>query len=456
MLHRLVSAAVILCIVAPTLSQTSHCCYAAERTPDARIETPAHKKWIADLLGSTWEDTSRAEAEADSKFKNRNSSLIGSDWATYSYVLVKINQKKYREAFEASTLREFSELNNASLVMSAAWLATLTKDYSQGLSAVDRLGELTKELPVDSRRDKIVFAGRILGFYMSSLKEKVNADRLKSIESNFKTDLTHSEKDLLEDTYLNVLDRYDAYLEEIEVESDGAKKKAQQEKETNIKKLAEEKTDIEETELETEAKRKEIVDEGQEELDRIIVLNKPIEQQLNRIIAEQQAINNSLRIINTDLFYVNNQLNIIYENDQDVIDNFDPATRLIWERGNLNLSRLLTQNRLLIRQRQSAETSLLHYQARFRSLRAEQQQLERDYLRTKQKYRYSVGSFDSKLSDLAKDAKRNKAMSNRAGGSVRPDQIKLQALNRVANAITTYVKFPTETERLRLLKLSLE
>lgn len=386
------------------------------------------------FLSDYWVKSPTAISESLELYNEMVQGGIRDDRAYYAYVLVKIKQSKFRDAYEATDQLSDPSKQHPKFLLSKAWLATMTRNYSEGLGLIGHLSEQIERQPLD--KENLDVAARLVGFYSYPIANRVDSARLNLAIERMEASLTQEQKVRFQAKIKEVKTRFETLVGQRETEMQLAAEDAQQEREEKLTQLENAKERHKSNADELQFKRDKVKEEGNKKLERIREKDSPIVTALSTLQASNAQLETELSNNTFELVLLQQRL--------DELDDDDTNLR------NRILLDMDFWNRRLI----TAEASLARVREQMRFYLAERQRLQAEYAATERRYQAEVHAMDKDLDELDKSQKKLDAQSDRTSRTLRPKRRQSQILTAQATALTTYVDFPAEAERRRLLNRS--
>lgn len=391
---------------------------------------------LQQLLRDAWEPSPAANAQLDADYQR----LAGAaDWRIdYAYALGKMRQWQYSEAADiAQRLTEDrdAELSARSML---AWLLLLQKKYAAGLAQLERIvealpsGDELSESDRERREDMIRRVGRMFGYLDTPVEDKLSEFERASRRRRMARRMSAEELELFDQESRAVAEQFLTNLDEKDRIAEESKRKAEEERARRLEEIAAQQRAAVDRLAELDKERSRTQDELQEKLREFEDRDAPLRERYAALDAEATILNRNLAGANADLLRIDEQLQ--FEDDPIIRDLLlsDLARISALASG---YSRNLTQ----------LESSAATVQRERRVIAGQQRQVENQY-------RSQLADNAAQQQALLRQARRNEVEEKRLLREKPRTSGQARSLAAHARAFTTYVPFPFEDARHRLLE----
>lgn len=395
---------------------------------------------VREILSVGWRSSPAANREIDRLFAAATAS---GDWRVeYAYALAKMRQWRYREVLPiAERLAEHpdSELVARQLLV---WILTVVKDYPAALVQMERMtaglpsaGEDLAPREAEARKllraEKARFLGRVYGYLSGPRAGSLTDFERESRRRRIIRLLTDEEVGLFDDEMMRVIDQYHVRTDERAELVDRELREAEKQRADRLAEIAEFRGGIAEqldilADEERRAQR-----EHDEKSARIRGEDAPLRERLVTADGEMVGISRNLAILNVDILRIEDQL--AFEQDPVI-----RAALLV------ELSRLSALAAGYSRELARLEIT----SARIRSQRLD---LANQLRQSEAGLRRVLNQSRVQQEQLSKEMQRRDAEERRLLRERPRTSGQARALQTTKQAFSTYLPFPADDEKQRLL-----
>jgi hypothetical protein len=401
---------------------------------------------VREILITGWRSSPAANREIDRLYRVATEAASGTelDWRIeYAYALAKMRQWRYREVVpiaERLALQPEAEMAGRELLV---WLHTVLKDYPAAMVQMERLAATLPKMEDDLgeaerlhrellREEKARFLGVVFGYLSGPVAASLSDFERESRRRRIVRLLSEAEVEMFDEETFRVIDDF-------HVRSDERAELVDQELREQERKRAERLGEIEEFRRGI-SERLEALDEAEqrarqehnEKSEQLRAEDTPLREQLANVDTELVGLTRNLTLLNVEILRIEDQLAL----------ELDPVIRaaLLVELNRLSalaasynrdFTRLDVSAARLRTQRQGLATQLRQSEARYRGVlnqsRVQQEQMNKELRR------------------LEGEERRLMRERPRTSGQAR-------ALQTSKQAFSTYLPFPAEEARARLLE----
>jgi hypothetical protein len=392
---------------------------------------------VTKLLEEGWGASIKSLAPAQEHFEAAEQ-LGGDHRAKLAMMLAFLKHRRYSEVDDLAA----KLLENDPAMISAReariWVQMLNKKYPAALVEMETLAKNLPETASPAEEENIVeaaqFLGRLIGYLEGpggdTLGKNQAADHVKKIESLL---VATGRREAFAEGRKRVADQHAGVALDSEQLKADEKEAEEKRKALERERLAKEKTNIGENKAEIEdlaSKATRETTEGVAEIDKQMA---PLNAQFARLSGEAQRVQLQIGNLNLELGRV---LQIVDDNKK------DPVQQAIW---------LREADRIRIVQGQ--------YQSQYAALNAEAVRVNTQRAALDQQRRTKIANYEADMKRLGKQAqilskteKRINQDEKRAEKPATGNTLKVQSSNAKAAALSSYVDYPLERQRQRVLE----
>jgi hypothetical protein len=424
----------------------------ATHAADAAAAPPSRTD-VDRLLELAWDAAPAKRAEAENYFERLAESTNRDSHVIYAQTLAKIKQRRYADALKLIDELVELEPKNVEYARGRVWLLVLLRKPEQGLVA---LGKLVGQLPAasdragddqagddqaasepagdneDSHLDLLRFAGRVHGFL-----EGPGADWMaESARENYRRKLVDSLSEARKTAFLEgrdeVVDRWLGQKDDQQSTRDKVKRDQEQQRDERLSDLDKQREQDERRAADLNSERTRLRSELNDQMADFQRQERPLIDQISRLDAQATVVRRDLTVVSNDIARLEGLL----------LRERDPLLRDQYRR---DISRLDA-----IASRQQATLAGLVRQGS--SLAAQRADIQRRAAQVQQSMGRQLDGVDKEQSDAQKRTKSADNEERRLRKTPLGDSTQLRAMSAQSTAFTTYVAFPLEEERERLLE----
>ncbi|MFO0819679.1 MAG: hypothetical protein U1A77_17155 [Pirellulales bacterium] len=407
--------------------------------PAANVASaPPSRNDVDRLLELAWDAAPDKRAEAENYFAQLAESTNRDSHVLYAQALAKIKQRRYADALKLIDELVELEPKNVEYARGRVWLLVLLRKPEQGLVA---LGKLAGQLPAasepagdgeDSHLDLLRFAGRVHGFL-----EGPGADWMaESARENYRRKLVDSLPESRKTAFLEgrdeVVDRWLGQKDDQQSTRDKVKRDQEQQRDERLSDLDKQREQDERRAADLNSERTRLRSELNDQMADFQRQERPLIDQISRLDAQATVVRRDITVVSSDIARLEGLL----------LRERDPILRDQYRR---DISRLDA-----IASRQQATLAGLVRQGN--SLAAQRADIQRRAAQVQQSMGRQLDGVDKEQSDAQKRTKAADNEERRLRKAPLGDSTQLRAMSAQSTAFTTYVAFPLEEERERLLE----
>ncbi len=404
---------------------------AADAAPPTRAQ-------LEKLLKLGWDTKAESRTAADELFEELAGSTSRDPSTMYAQALIKIKQRRYAEAMPLIDELATGDAKNLDYARARVWLQVLLRKSEQGLVTLDRLLAQLPKPPAEGEEeatttlDVFTFAGRVYGYLEGPGAENipeatVNERRQKTLKS-----LNESRKTAFFEGRDSVVDRWLGQKDDEQSTREKAKKDQEQQREERLVDLDKQREQDERRTAELNNDRNRVRSELNDQIADLQRQERPLIDQLSRIDAQATLSRRDLNVVVSDL----NRIEALLLRER------DPVLR---EQYRIDIVRLDA-----LASRHQANIAALNRQGT--GIAAQRADLQRRSAQIQQQFQRQLDGIDREQADIQKRSKSAEGEERRLRKMPLGDISQLRAMSAQSSAFTTYVAFPLEEERERLLE----
>lgn len=352
----------------------------------------------------------------------------------YAYLLALIHQRKFQEASDLTNEMVEGPTRDLALWRAKIWLELSIGNQSAAMNDLERLTARSAACHGMAEPELAEFFGAASGFLSGPCSQKVRAADAQSLANRLRASLTADSRVLFDNAKKGLLERYRQLRGEYDqrAHKDLALRSAQLDAARNA--VARTAQEVGEKQLDLKAKRdsrasesKLILDDFDKQIKAIEQKRQPLLKQIATLEAEQLALVSQLL----------------------------PETTMPSSRSNAAVElAIINHNRPIRQVLASVVAKLTTLAADDAALRLREQELLLSRAAAQNKYAVELGKIEQQSRSLDKNGKRIEYKAKRI--NVRPVGVgpRLSTEARQLTRFSTYVPFPFERERQRLLEVS--
>jgi hypothetical protein len=395
---------------------------------------------IREILSVGWRASGAANREIDRLYRDTTPSI---DWRVdHAYALAKMRQWRYHEALPvAERLVEQPEAELAARQM-LVWLHTVRKNYPLALVHMERmaallpsedgLGEDEAEARRRFREEKVRFLGCVYGYLSGPRAGALSDFERESRRRRILRHMTEAESRMFDDEMARVIDEYHVRTDERDELVDRELREAERRRAERI--------------AEIEALRRLVVEQLEELAETEKRAQRERDDQSDRIRAEDAPLRDRLVTLETDIVGISRNLSILNLDILRIEDLLavepDPAIRAVLL---VDLNRLTALAAGYSRDLARVDVEAARLRSQRLTLSNRLRQVEARYRQVLQRSRVQQEQFDKEIQRAEVDERRLLRERPRTSGQAR-------ALQTTKEAFSTYLPFPLEEEKQRLLE----
>lgn len=391
---------------------------------------------IKQMLAATWDASPAAAVELERHYERLRPSA---DWRVhYAYALASMRQWQYDKATQvAEQLVEDPEAELPARAM-LAWLLLLKKKHAAGLAQIERTAAaLPKPEDLDDagrlhRQDVIRRLGRMFGYLEGPASGALSEFERDSRRRRIALLLSDEEMGMFEDESRAVAEQFLMRIDEKDRVVEDARRRAEEQRAARLEAIAAEQRTIAERLEAIETQRDKLQREYDEQLRGLEERDAPLRQRYARLDAQAADVQRDLAYASAEILRIEDQL--AFESDP-----------LLRDLLLTDLARMTSLASSYSREYTRLERAAAVVERERAAIAAEQRQLENQYRR-------QLNEYAGEQQSLARQARRNEVEQNRLARERPRTTGQARSLESQAQAFTTYVPFPFEDARQRLLE----
>lgn len=385
------------------------------------------------LLTDVWENSSDSRAEAERILIKAQRQEPRSETA-FAAGLVLINHKKYNDAIEWMSVSLVADETNVAARRANVWLLARTRQNNRALDQLSLLLEQLKrseELQPREREELIRFVGRMMGFFEGPAKESTSAAAIDRANRDVAEKLAEEEQAWFDEARNVVIEKFDAFIADKEVEDDRALEDAEIEQEKLIEELEKRIGELTEQADAIFPSLNRVRDEASKELESIRSEDTPLARQQTSLESRAIALDSELAAISRDIARL--ELRASREKDRYYRDSYlREADRLRFTARRIDADLIAVNREIAI-------------------VVSDRRRLQNEFSRTEAIYNRQISDLTGQLEAVQKEIRRADLQLARTRSGPNVDQRRSRGMNAQLKAITTYEEFPLEQQRRRIL-----
>lgn len=412
-------------------------CFLASPLRHASAAPPTRAD-VDKLLELAWDAAPDKRAEAETFYERLAESTNRDSHVLYAQSLAKIKQRRYADALKL--IDELVELEPKSLEYARGriWLLVLLRKPEQGLVA---LGKLVGQLPApteppaeseDAYLELLRFAGRVHGFLEGPGADWLAESAREGARRKLVDLLADSRKAAFLEGRDEVVDRWLGQKDDQQSTRDKVKRDQEQQRDERLTDLDKQREQDERRAAELNSERTRLRSELNDQMADFQRQERPLIDQLSRIEAQATVVRRDLTVVSGDIARLEGLL----------LRERDPILREQYRRDIARLDALAS--------RQQASLAGLVRQGN--SLSGQRADIQRRAAQVQQSLGRQMDGLDKEQGDAQKRTKAADNEERRLRKMPLGDSTQLRAMNAQSTAFTTYVAFPLEEERERLVE----
>lgn len=414
----------------------SICLYARSAPGDE----PNLRREVSQLLDTGWEASSSARTEATDQYE-RILQSAPVDWrVAYAFALVQIKQRRYDDA--QKLIAQILKINPTDLHVwkSKVWISMLTQKYTTALVEMDRLAGLIPDVEADDDADPefrqtVQFLGGMFGFLDHVSDGRVAEPVREQHRERVVDQLSDFLKKEFDRSYRRVAEQHAVFLEQKNRARNEAKAKGEKQKVEIRQDLARQREQADDQRDEFEQERQALIDEHREQA-------KQLDEEERPLVADVMRLASNASVLRREMI---------------VLDG--AALRL---RGGAAREKDLARCESILQQAFRLERLSFQYGIDLSTIdrlafgvNSRRAKLQRGRIQLQSKTNNRLNTLDKDLNTVRRNVQRidghlkNRKLRQPSSGSTP----RVLALSAQLSALTSYVAFPVESERQRVLDL---
>jgi hypothetical protein len=406
------------------------------RVDVVRAENEQLRATLMELFESSWQKSAEGLNLAAAQHRKAKAVAPSDTRADYAMALVQWRYLRFTDA--EATLRDLTNAHpeDWSATRARIYLGILMKKYSQSLADIDQLSRRLAEAAGDpkaeeARRETAQFLGRVFGYLEGPAQKLVSQTSVADVRKGVMERLSESDREAFSESFGALGERFGQLDEEKRRTQAEAKVVEAKTKEDELKRLANERdgVDADKERIRRQAEEARVVaQEGVAKIDAQLV---PLDAEL----AQLNARGNVVRAEIGRLSVIGNGLLA----DADATDDAGLAASLRAQAG------------LVFGRQRSFEIEYQQLDARAVAVNAQRAALYNQRAQIVAQYEATARQLGVQAAKLGKVEKRitSEESKNRKPATGMSGQVQTLAAN--AASITSYVEFPLDLERQRIL-----
>ena len=401
-------------------------------------DEPNLRREVSQLLDTGWETSSLARTEAADQYE-RILQSAPVDWrVAYAFALVQIKQRRYDDA--QKLIAQILKINPTDLNVwkSKVWISMLTQKYMTALVEMDRLAGLIQDVEADDDaefRKTAQFLGGMFGFLDHVSDRRV----AEPVREQHRQRVVDQLSDFLEKefdrSYRRVAEQHAAFLEQKNRARNEAKVKGEKQKAEIRRDLARQREQADDQRDEFEQERQTLIDEHREQAKQLDEEERPLVADIMRLASNASVLRREMIVLD------------------------GAALRL---RGDAAREKDLVRCESLLQQAFRLERLSFQYGVDLSTIdrlafgvNSRRAKLQRGRIELQSKTNDRLNTLDKDLNTVRRNVQRidghlkNRKLRQPSSGSTP----RVLALSAQLSALTSYVAFPLESERQRVLDM---
>ncbi|MCE9605448.1 MAG: hypothetical protein K8U03_11170 [Planctomycetia bacterium] len=397
---------------------------------------PALRAVLSQLFNDTWEKSADGITTAE-RLHLRARELSASDpRVDFALALVQLHYLRFSEAERTLTVLQTASPDYWPAAQAKIHLAILMKKYSAALPEIDRFSERVAATAIDSgraeaRREAAEFLGRIFGYLEGPAAKAVSQAAVADVRARVLTRLASPDREAFSAAFGSVNERFTQLDEETRRTKAESIAVQQEQKELDLKRLQTEQASL-------AGDKESIRKQAQEAFDTARAKTAALDQQLapldaafGRLVARSQLIRGEIAQLDNSVASLLTQAQLAK----------DPLLKVS----------LLQQADLISNQIRAADFALRNVDAEAAQVNAQREALLRQRSVIVEQYQGDAKRLGVEAAKLGRTEKRNVVQQKEAIKPPNGFTPQVQTKTTAAASITSYVEFPLEREKLRLL-----
>ncbi|MFO0906282.1 MAG: hypothetical protein U0939_24965 [Pirellulales bacterium] len=404
---------------------------------ESAAAAPPAPQQLEKLLQLGWDAKVESRSAGDALFEELAESTTRDPSVVYAQALAKIKQRRYTEAAPLIEELAAADAKNLDYARARVWLLVLLRKSEQGLVTLDRLVAQLPKPPGEGEEeaaatlDLLRFAGRVHGYLEGpgggTIPEAtVHEHRLKLVAS-----LSDARKEVFIEGRDAVVDRWLGQKDDEQSTRDKAKRDQEQQREERLVDLDKQREADERRKAELNSERTRLRSEMNDQVADLQRKERPLIDQLARLDSQAVVNRRELSLVASDM----DRLEALLLRER------DPILRDQYRRDLARLDALAT--------RYQANLAALNRQGA--GVAAQRVELQQQAGQVQQQFQRQIDSLDREQSEIQRRAKSADGEERRLRKMPLGDTSQLRAMSAQSSAFTTYVSFPVEEQRQKLL-----
>jgi len=398
---------------------------------------PGLQAAVQKLFADSWEKSAEGLAAADRNHSSAKQVAPADPRVDYALALVQFRYLRYDDAERTLNRLSQSSPNYLPGLQAQIYLSVLMKKHGAALTQLEDLHRRIIALPddgsrADERRESLEFLGRVLGYYGGPAQRAASQPTVAELRRKVLETVTTQERDAFSAAFGSVVDRFTQLDDDKRRSQEETKAAEIRQKELDIQRLQAEKQGVaaEKDSLARQAADAQARAQGEvDQLDRQIA---PLDAEYARINAQGLVIRNTIAQLDLSISSLLSQAD---EED-------DPGVR----------AALLNRADFLTVQARRAEIDYQALDAQAAQVLARRNVLQQQRAGVVAQYEATARQLGVQAAKLTRNESRitveqKKALKPSTGFSPQ-----VQDKTTAVASITTYVEFPLEREKARLLR----
>ncbi|MBL9083750.1 MAG: hypothetical protein JNK76_18175 [Planctomycetales bacterium] len=414
------------------------CAFASEATVRAAetSASPALGAALKSLFADSWEKSADGMAAADRNHRAAKAASPSDPRVDFALALVQWRYLRYTDALKTLDQLATNSPNYLPALQARAYLMVLMKKHSTALVQLEALQQaattkLTAPEQAAQRREVVEFLGRIFGYYegpaAGAISQSSVADARKRIFDSLSTD----DREAFSEAFASVRDRFLQLDDDKRRTAADAKVDQERQKAEELQRLSAERALVEADKQSLQAQHAEIQKMAQDQVDAIDKQITPIETEYARINAQGAILRNQIA-----------QLEItIGQYIDDANNTDDPALK----------NSLLAQANALSFQSRRLEIDYQTLDAAAAQLVGRRNALLQQRGQVVSRYEADAKRLGVQAAKLGRNEKRINVEQRKVQKPVSGFTPQVQDKTATTASVTTYVEFPLEREKMRIL-----
>lgn len=426
-------AAVVASIFVATLTFDLAPIAAAE---SAGTTDPQLRDALTKLLTDPWEKSPEGLTLANGFHEKAKGIAAVDPRVDFALALVQLRYLRYTEAEKTLNRLTAAAPNYWPATQAKIHLSILMKKNSQALSEIDSYSRRVAATPdtttdAEARREGAEFIGSMFGYFEGPAAKTISQASVADVRGKLLERFDAAQREAFSSAFGSVTERYSQMNDDTErTKAEGITTQKEQ-KEIDLKRLQAEQAALAGEKADNRRQAKQAFDEAQAKAAEIDKQIAPLDAEFTRVAARAQ-------LARADIAQIELSIAALISESQTA-------------RGSTERNRLLTQANLLGIQSRNAQLQLQMIEAEGLRIAAQREALLKQRMAVVEQYQVVAKQLGVEAAKIGRVEKRNTVQQKEVIKPVSGFTPLVQTKANATASITSYVEFPLERERLRLL-----